>query len=186
METKNSKAAPTPDHRHSSCCSDLQPKPSSRIHHHPFTNHDSIPLTQSTTTYISMAKPRRSLPPEIILKIIQWLPFQDGRDIANLREIPYLKNLIEAYEHSITSWFMSRELRHAQVDFPYCSRLSLNWLAECVSSYDMVDAIMLELTWRENCVAVESHNTAAANAGLLLLYQFARRRKFLPISLHKC
>ncbi|OAK94355.1 hypothetical protein IQ06DRAFT_330071 [Phaeosphaeriaceae sp. SRC1lsM3a] len=121
-----------------------------------------------------MATPHLSLPPEIILKIIQWLPFQNGKEIASLKRVPYLKHLIEAYEHSITHWFMSRELRHAPVDFPYCQKLSLNWLAECVSSYDMIDAIMLELTWRENCVAIEPHNTAAANAGLLLLYRMGR------------
>lgn len=175
METTKSKVAPPSVDRHSACCSDLNPTtPSPRSLRHLSPNHENILLTQPTTIYISMATPRLSLPPEIILKIIQWLPFEGGEGIAGLKAFPHLKQLIETYEHSITHWFMSRELRHAQVDFPYCQKLNLKWLAECVSSYDMVDAIMLELTWRENCVAVEAHNSAAVNAGLLLLHQLAR------------
>lgn len=182
MEATNSKAAAAAaaataaDYRHSTCCSDSNLATPHIQRHLPDKHHD-IFLKHSTTPYSSMATPHLSLPPEIILKIIQWLPFQNGKEIASLKRVPYLKHLIEAYEHSITHWFMSRELRHAPVDFPYCQKLSLNWLAECVSSYDMIDAIMLELTWRENCVAIEPHNTAAANAGLLLLYRMGRIRK---------
>lgn len=119
----------------------------------------------------------RRIPPELVLKTIQHLPFEDGKRIASLSLIPGLKDLITTYEHSITSWFMKKELRHAVVDFPYGEKFGLKWLADCVSRYDVVDAVMDELTWRENCVAVEPHNVAAVNAGLLLLYRLASIRK---------
>jgi len=120
----------------------------------------------------------RRIPPELILKTIQHLPFEDGKRIASLSLIPRLKHLISTYEHSITSWFMKKELRHALVDFPYGDKFGLKWLADCVSRYDVVDAVMDELTWRENCVAVEPHNVAAVNSGLLLLYRLASIGKF--------
>jgi hypothetical protein len=119
----------------------------------------------------------RRIPPELVLKTIQHLPFEDGKRIASLSSIPGLKDLIKTYEHSITHWFMKKELRHALVDFPYSEKFGLNWLSNCVSRYDVVDAIMDELTWRENCVAVEPHNIATVNAGLLLLYRLASIRK---------
>jgi hypothetical protein len=120
----------------------------------------------------------RRIPPELVLKTIQHLPFEDGKRIASLSLIPRLKHLISTYEHSITSWFMKKELRHALVDFPYGEKFGLKWLADCVSRYDVVDAVMDELTWRENCVAVEPHNVAAVNGGLLLLYRLASIGKF--------
>lgn len=113
------------------------------------------------------------IPPELILKTIQHLPFADGKRIASLCAIPNVKDLIKTYEHSITQWFMKKELRHALVDFPYSEKFGLTWLSNCVSRYDVADAVMDELTWRENCVAVEPHNVAAVNAGLLLLYRLA-------------
>jgi hypothetical protein len=119
----------------------------------------------------------RRIPPELILKTIQHLPFEDGKRIASLCAIPNLSDLIKTYEHSITQWFMKKELRHALVDFPYSEKFGLYWLSNCVSRYDIVDAVMDELTWRENCVAVEPHNVAAVNAGLLLLYRLASIRK---------
>jgi hypothetical protein len=84
---------------------------------------------------------------------------------------------MKTYEYSITSWFMKKELRHAQDDFPDSGELNLGWLSHCVSRYNVIDAIMDELTWRENCVAVEPHNVSCVNAGLLLLYRLASTRK---------
>jgi hypothetical protein len=117
------------------------------------------------------------IPPELVLKTIQFLPFGNGKMIASLRSSPRLKNLIHTYEHSITRCFMRKELRHASVDFPYSGTFGLNWLSDCVSKYDVVDAVMEELTWRDNCVAVEPHNVASVNAGLLLLYRLTSIRK---------
>jgi hypothetical protein len=124
----------------------------------------------------------KRIPPELVLKTIQHLPFEDGQRIASLKESPPLKSLIKTYEHSITRCFMKKELRHASDDFPCSKEFGLDWLSDCVSRYNIIDAIMDELTWRENCVAVEPHNVSCVNAGLLLLYRLASIRKF---SLHK-
>jgi hypothetical protein len=118
------------------------------------------------------------IPPELVLKTIQLLPFSDGKMIASLRSSPHLKALIDTYEHSITRCFMIKELRHASVDFPD-GTFGLKWLSECVAKYDVVDSVMDELTWRDNCVAVEPHNVAVVNAGLLLLYRLAEICKSL-------
>jgi hypothetical protein len=120
------------------------------------------------------------IPPELVLKTIQHLPFEDGPRIASLRQSPRLRSLMKTYEHSITSCFMKKELRHARDDFPDNGEfdLSLEWLSYCVSRYNVIDAIMDELTWRENCVAVEPHNVSCVNAGLLLLYRLASIRKY--------
>jgi hypothetical protein len=77
---------------------------------------------------------------------------------------------------------MKKELRHALVDFPCDGKFGLDWLSHCVSRYDTMDAIMDELTWRENCAAVELHNVALVNAGLLLLYRLASLRKSFSTS----
>jgi hypothetical protein len=147
--------------------------------------------TPPKSTYMSMATSDPSpafqflvserIPPELVLKTIQHLPFENGKRIASLSVIPRLKELISVYEHSITNWFMKKELRHALVDFPYCEKFGLGWLSACVSRYDTIDAVMDELTWRENCVAVEAHNVSAVNAGLLVLYRIASIRKFIRL-----
>ena len=111
------------------------------------------------------------IPPELVLKTIQYLPFEDGKRIASLSASSRVKSVIKTYEHSITRWFMKKELRHALADFPYDGEFGLDWLSRCVERYDVVDAVMNELTWRENCVAVEPHNVCVVNAGLLLLYR---------------
>jgi len=111
------------------------------------------------------------IPAELVLKTIQHLPFEDGRKIASLSACPRIKSLIKTYEHSITRWFMNKELRHALADFPYDKDFGLEWLSRCVERYDVVDAVMDELTWRENWRAVEPQNVALVNAGLLLLYR---------------
>ncbi|KAF2833090.1 hypothetical protein CC86DRAFT_310751 [Ophiobolus disseminans] len=113
------------------------------------------------------------IPPELILKTIQHLPFEDGKRIASLCASPRIKSLIETYQYSITRSFMRKECRHALEDFPYEKQNDLEWLSRCVERYDVVDAVMDELTWRENCKAVEPHNVALVNTGLLLLYRLA-------------
>jgi hypothetical protein len=132
-------------------------------------------VTDISTGFRFLVSPR--IPPELVLKTIQLLPFANGNIIASLRASPRLKDLIDTYEHSITRCFMQKELRHASVDFPYDGTFGLKWLSECVSRYDVVDSVMNELTWRDNCVAVEPHNVAAVNTGLLLLYRLASIRK---------
>lgn len=95
--------------------------------------------------------------------------------ISTLRRAhPRLCSLIKTYEHSITGALIKRELRHAQTDFP-CKEgaLSLKWLGECVRRYDIADDIMDAFFSERNCFAVERHNLALVNAGLLLLYQLA-------------
>jgi hypothetical protein len=132
-------------------------------------------VTDLSTCFRFLVSPR--IPPELVLKTIQHLPFANGNMIASLRASPRLKDIIDTYEHSITRCFMRKELRHASVDFPYNGTFGLKWLSACVSRYDVVDSVMNELTWRDNCVAVEPHNVAAVNTGLLLLYHLASIRK---------
>ena len=111
-------------------------------------------------------------PAELILQTIQHLPFGNGKKLDIIRNVsPRLNHLIATYEHSITRLFMWKELRHALADFPCKKSCDLNWLAQCVARYDVVDAVLDELTWRENCMAVRPHNVSVVNAGLLLLYQ---------------
>jgi hypothetical protein len=119
------------------------------------------------------------IPPEVVLQVIEHIPFERGERITSLGASTRFASLLKRYEHSITQCFMKKELRHALVDFPYSGKFGLDWLSHCVSRYDTVDAIMDELTWRENCVAVESHNVALVNAGLLLLYRLTSLRKFI-------
>jgi hypothetical protein len=111
-------------------------------------------------------------PAELVLKTIQHLPFGDGKKLDSIRSVsPRLNDLITTYERSVTQFFMRKELRHATCDFPCKESCDLKWLAQCVARYDVVDAVLDELTWRENCMALKPHNVAVVNAGLLLLYQ---------------
>lgn len=120
------------------------------------------------------------VPPEIVLQIIEQLPFEDGKKIISLCANPRVKNLIQTYEYSLTHNFMRKELRHALADFPHDGRFGLGWLSYCVLRYDIVDAIMDELTWRENCVAVGPQNFSLVNSGLLLLYRLSSISKLFP------
>jgi hypothetical protein len=122
----------------------------------------------------------RRIPPELVLKTIQYLPFEDGKRISSLREIPRLKSLMKTYEHSITRCYMQKELRHAQVDFPYDKDFGLNWLSRCVERYNIADEVMDELTWKDNSVAVEPHNVSLVNTGLMLLFRLVSIRKSHP------
>lgn len=114
------------------------------------------------------------IPPEIILKIIQHLPFYNGKDIIRLQLVhPRLRGLLQNYERSLTRTFMSRELPHASTDFPCCAKFGYRCLAECVLRYDVVDDVMDALSSRQNYYAVDQHNVPLLNTGLLLLYRVA-------------
>jgi hypothetical protein len=124
---------------------------------------------RSQLTLVSAA-----IPSEIILKIIQYLPFEDGKDIVRLQRVhPRLNGLLGNYERSLTRCFMDRELPHASTDFPCCVKFGYRCLADCVKRYDVVDDLMDALVSRQNCYAVEEHNMALLNAGLLLIYRVA-------------
>ena len=113
------------------------------------------------------------IPPELVLKTIQHLPFNDGTLITAIRSAhPRLRAIFKNYEKSITGSFMRKELRHAETDFSrQDGRLNVDWLADCVSKYDIVDDVMDALCSEHNFNAVLRHNISLANAGLLLLYK---------------
>ncbi|KAJ4380623.1 hypothetical protein N0V86_003982 [Didymella sp. IMI 355093] len=114
------------------------------------------------------------IPPEIILKIIQYLPFHNGKEILRLQHVhPRLRDLLRNYERSLTRTFMMQELPHASTDFPCCAKFGYRCLAECVRRYDLVDDIMDALSSRQNCYAAEEHNVPLLNTGLLLIYRIA-------------
>lgn len=115
-----------------------------------------------------------AIPPEIILKIIQYLPFDDGKEVLRLQHVhPRLRDLLKNYERSLTRTFMNQELPHASTDFPCCAKFGYRCLADCVKKYDIVDDLMDALVSQQNCYAVEEHNMALLNAGLLLIYRIA-------------
>lgn len=121
-----------------------------------------------------------AIPPEIILRIVQYLPFDNGSDILKLQHVhPRLRHLLINYERSLTRTFMDRELPHASTDFPCCAKFGYRCLAECVRRYDIVDDVMDALSSRQNCYAVDDHNMALLNAGLLLTYQVASLREHM-------
>ena len=120
------------------------------------------------------------IPPELILKTIQHLPFGSGNVIISLRHAhPRLRDLFRNYERSITATFIRKELRHAETDFLCNGTPDLDWLASCVRRYNVVDDVMDALFSEKNCFAVERHNLALAIAGLLLLYRLASIGKSL-------
>ena len=111
------------------------------------------------------------IPPELVLKTIQHLPFNDGSLVTSVRNAhPRLQTLFRNYERSLTSSFMRKELRHAATDFK-CDQFTVGWLAACVRSYDIVDDVMDALCSAQNRISVSRHNVSLANAGLLLLYR---------------
>ncbi|KAF2996638.1 hypothetical protein E8E13_002955 [Curvularia kusanoi] len=129
-------------------------------------------LTASPSTGLNLVSP--AIPPEIILKIVQHLPFDNGKDILRLQHVhPRLRDLLKNYERSLTRTFMRRELSHASTDFPCCAKFGYRCLAECVRRYDIVDDVMDALSSRQNCYAVDQHNMALLNTGLLLIYRLA-------------
>lgn len=125
------------------------------------------------------------IPPELVLKTIQHLPFNDGSLITTIRSAhPRLRAIFKNYERSITGSFMRKELRHAETDFS-CQdgRLNVDWLAGCVGKYDIVDDVMDALCSEHNFNAVSRHNVSLANAGLLLLYKLVSIRQLQLLSL---
>lgn len=123
-----------------------------------------------------------TIPPEIILKIIQYLPFQNGKDILRLQKVhPRVRDLLRNYERSLTRTFMEQELPHASTDFPCCAKFGYRCLAECVRRYDIVDDIMDALSSRQNYYAVDPHNVPLLNTGLLLVYRVASLGMILDI-----
>jgi hypothetical protein len=120
------------------------------------------------------------IPPELVLKTIQHLPFDDGSLITSIRNAhPRLRELFRNYERSITGSFMRRELRHAATDFKSAGDgLNVDWLAGCVRSYDIVDDVMDALCSDHNFNAVLRHNVSLANAGMLLLYRLVSIGQF--------
>ncbi|KAF1840685.1 uncharacterized protein K460DRAFT_190917 [Cucurbitaria berberidis CBS 394.84] len=114
-------------------------------------------------------------PSELLLKIIQHLPFGSGKIIAILRSThPRFRDLLGIYERSITRSFIGKELRHAPTDFPCDGGIGLNWLAQCVKRYDVIDDVMGALSSDKNCFAVERHNATLVYTGLILLYRLRR------------
>ena len=125
----------------------------------------SIPV-KAQLTLVSPA-----VPAEVILRVVEKLPFNDGKIIARLRRVhPRLNAILGNYERSMTRNFMARELPHASTDFPCCAKFGFKCLADCVKRYDTVDDVMDALVSKENCSAVETFNMALVHAGLLLLY----------------
>lgn len=115
-----------------------------------------------------------AMPPEIILKIVQFLPFDDGKGIIKLQHVHRrLRDLLRNYERSLTRMFMSRELPHASTDFPCYAKFGYRCLANCVKRYNVVDDLMDALVSRQNCYAAEEHNMALLNTGLLLIYRIS-------------
>ncbi|KAF2637960.1 hypothetical protein P280DRAFT_86577 [Massarina eburnea CBS 473.64] len=116
-----------------------------------------------------------SFPPELLLKTIEYLPFDNGAIISALSNThPLLRSLVHEYERSMTQNYIRRELPHAPSDFP-CepTERGYTWLQECIKKYDVVDETMARLTSDQNCFALYKHNTAVVYTGMLLLYHVA-------------
>ncbi|KAF2264521.1 hypothetical protein CC78DRAFT_228927 [Lojkania enalia] len=126
-----------------------------------------------------MSTERRSslidAPTEILLEVIQHVPFD--RDVVyQLAAIhPRINKILAKYEKSITGYFAHRNLPHASTDFPGEDLdhpgARYAWLSRCIQRYDAVDDIMAILVSSLNCYAVEKHNMALVNTGLLVFYR---------------
>ncbi|KAF1956216.1 hypothetical protein CC80DRAFT_562875 [Byssothecium circinans] len=116
-----------------------------------------------------------SFPPELLLKAIEHLPFNNGTLIQTLSIThPCFQSLLHIYERSITKSYSRRELPHAASDFPReAEARGFAWLSECVEKYDVVDEVMAQLTDEENCFKVERHNMGVVYTGMLLLYHLS-------------
>jgi hypothetical protein len=145
-------------------------------------------MASSTTSKVQLTLVSPAIPAEVILRVVEKLPFDDGKIIAGLRKVhPRLNSLLGNYERSITRTFMVRELPHASTDFPCCDKFGFKCLSDCVRRYDTVDDVMDALVSKENCLAVEPFNMALVHAGLLLLYGLRFMGKSIgssPISIH--
>ncbi|KAK7193505.1 hypothetical protein DPSP01_000066 [Paraphaeosphaeria sporulosa] len=109
-------------------------------------------------------------PAELILEIIERLPFGDGSTVSNLaRTHSRLQTILSSYEQSLAYSFARKELRHAPVDFP-TKQQGFRWMQSCVKRYDCVDDLMAMLVSEHNVFPVRKHNMGLVNTGLLLLY----------------
>ncbi|KAF2189706.1 hypothetical protein K469DRAFT_747728 [Zopfia rhizophila CBS 207.26] len=113
-----------------------------------------------------------SFPAELLLEVIQHVPFDDAF-VAKLSLIhPRIKSLLTNHEISITKHFIRSQLPHALTDFPTeVKNIGYAWLSQCIHQYDTMDGVMATLTSELNCFAVQNHNMALVNTGLLLLYR---------------
>lgn len=113
-----------------------------------------------------------SFPSELILDAVEHLAFGNGTIISTLLQVhPRIRLLLKIYQLSITKGFVRRELPHAPTDFPRDEeKQGYAWLSECVKKYDVVDDVMAILISNLNCFAVEKHNMAVVNTGMLLLH----------------
>jgi hypothetical protein len=68
---------------------------------------------------------------------------------------------------------MQKELRHAERDFPCEGDLSVDWLAECVRNYDIMDDVMDALCSDYNFNAIMPHNAFLAYTGLILIHRIS-------------
>jgi hypothetical protein len=129
-------------------------------------------MASSTTSKTQLTLVSPTIPAEIILRVVEKLPFNDGKIIANLRKAhPRLNSLLGNYERSITRTFMVRELPHASTDFPCCEKFGFKCLSDCVRRYDTVDDVMEALISKKNHSAIEPFNMSLVHAGMLLLYK---------------
>jgi hypothetical protein len=129
-------------------------------------------MASSTTSKTQLTLVSPAIPAEIILRVVEKLPFNDGKIIASLRKVhPRLNSLLGNYERSITRTFMVRELPHASTDFPCCDKFGFKCLSDCVRRYDTVDDVMEALISKKNHSAVEPFNMSLVHAGMLLLYK---------------
>jgi hypothetical protein len=113
-----------------------------------------------------------SMPAELIAEIIQRIPF-DAKVTPTLSLVhSRFRELLHNYQSSIAKHFATRNLPHVFQDFP-CDEnaIKYEWLAKCIQQYDVVDDVMAVLLSDINCFAIEKHNMAVANTGLLLLYR---------------
>lgn len=128
-----------------------------------------------------------SFPPELLLEIVEHLPFGDGSTISNLANThTRIRTILSSYEKSLVRNFVRTEVRHAGVDFPTRMR-TFRWLKSCIRRYDVVDDLMAMLTSEHNVLPVPKHNMALVNTGLLLLYHmqtFGKQALLSPSALY--
>lgn len=135
-------------------------------------------ITMSNPSVYSNFLVSPQIPPELVLNTIQYIPFDKGTLVSALRNAhPRLAALFSTYEQSLTRHFMLKELRHAITDFPCKYGLNMDWLADCVRRYDILDDILDDLCSKYNAWPILLHNASLAYAGLLLLYRISLLEK---------
>ena len=120
-------------------------------------------------------------PVELLLDIIQRIPFHSRLILTLALVHPRIRDLVSNYQLSITKNFARSNLPHVFQDFPLSYKgglITYNWLSKCIRQYDVIDDVMAVLTSDLNCYAVEKHNMAVVNTGLLILYRLCTVGKF--------